>query len=279
VSEKVAALQMCSGPEVSANLREARELLAVAAGEGARLAVLPENFALMGRNEHDKLAVAEVDGKGPIQDFIAAEAARLGLWIVGGTVPLAGPDPARVWPACLVYDASGRRVARYDKIHLFDVDLPDSDESYRESDTLLAGNQVQVIDSPPGRLGLAVCYDLRFPEMFRALVDAGAEIIALPAAFTATTGAAHWEPLLRARAIENQCFMIGAAQSGHHASGRQTWGHSMIVDPWGRVVLSARDQAFGSVVADIELERLAQVRQQFPSLRHRREWHEGRVRR
>ncbi len=277
MSETVAALQMSSGPEVNANLLQAGELLADAAQKGARLAVLPENFALMGHTERDKLALAEPEGSGLIQDFLAAEAARHNMWIVGGTVPLAGPDAARVWPACMVYDGGGRQVARYDKIHLFDVDLPDNDESYRESDTLLAGDQVQVIDTPLGCLGLSVCYDLRFPELFRALVDRGAEIIVLPAAFTATTGEAHWEPLLRARAIENQCFMIGAAQSGEHASGRRTWGHSMIVDPWGKVVANAQAQETAALVAEISHQQLVHIRRQFPSLRHRRQWQGARV--
>ena len=276
MSEAVAALQMSSGSGLDANLHKAGELLAQAADAGAGLAVLPENFAFMGHSEHDKLALAEAEGAGRIQDFLAAAAARHGIWIVGGTLPLAGPDSSHVWPACLVYDASGRQLARYDKIHLFDVDLPDSGESYRESDTLLAGSRIQVLDTPVGRLGLAVCYDLRFPELFRALVDAGAELVTLPSAFTATTGEAHWEPLLRARAIENQCYMIAAAQCGYHASGRQTWGHSMIVDPWGRVLDEAGREP-GPVLATLDRATLGRIRRQFPSLQHRRQWHDGDV--
>lgn len=265
---------MASGPEVGANLAQARRLLTLAAEAGACLAVLPENFALMGQNEHDKLAVAEPEGDGPIQAFLASEAARHGMWIVGGTVPLAGPDDQRVWPACLVYDASGRLVGRYDKIHLFDVDLPGAREHYRESDTLLAGRAPCVIDSPAGRLGLAVCYDLRFPELFRVLVADGAEVVAMPAAFTATTGQAHWESLVRTRAIENQCYMIAGAQGGYHASGRETWGHSMVVDPWG-TVLECLPRGAGVVTGDIDPVQLTQIRRQFPALQHRRRWQDG----
>ncbi len=232
---RLAAVQMASGPRVHANLLAAGRLIAEAARGGARLVVLPENFAHMGREEHDKLALAEQPGDGPIQDFLAREAARLGIWIVGGTLPLAGRDAGRVRASCLVYDERGRQVARYDKMHLFDVEVVGSEERYMESDTVEPGDELAVVDTPVGRLGLAVCYDLRFPELFRCLQARGAEIIVLPSAFTAVTGQAHWEPLLRARAIENLCYIVAAAQGGSHASGRQTHGDSMIVDRWGLI--------------------------------------------
>ena len=265
----IAAIQMVSGPGVAENLAAAADLLAQAAAQGAQLAVLPENFALMGQRESDKLAVREREGEGPIQDFLAAQAARHRLWLVGGTMPLQGAsDERRVRAACLLFDDQGQRVARYDKVHLFDVHVVDSAEQYAESATIAPGDCSVVADTPLGRLGLAVCYDLRFPEQFRALVDQGMEILALPAAFTATTGLAHWETLLRARAIENQCYVIASAQGGKHANGRETYGDSLIIDPWG-VVLSRLPQGPGVVLAEFNRERLENVRQQFPVLQHR----------
>ena len=232
---KVAAIQMTSGPEVAANLEQARELLEQAASRGARLAALPENFSFMGLKDADKRAVAEPDGAGPVQEFLAASARRLHLWIVGGTVPLvAGPD-GRVAAASLVYDDDGERVARYDKIHLFDVDIPGRAESYRESAHVAPGSQAALLDTPVGRLGLSVCYDVRFPELYRHLSAGGAQLFAVPSAFTSPTGRAHWETLLRARAIENLCYVVAPAQSGFHPSGRETYGDSMIVDYWGRI--------------------------------------------
>ena len=266
-----AAIQMSSRADVGDNLRIAGEQLKAAADAGARLAALPENFAYMGVHEADKLAIAEADGDGPIQDFLARTSAALKLWIVAGTVPIAvAGDPNRVWPACLVYDAAGLRVARYDKVHLFDVELPGG-ERYRESRTIAAGNPAQaiVVDTPIGRLGLSVCYDLRFPELYRRLSDAGAEVLCVPAAFTERTGEAHWDILLRARAIENQCHVIAPAQYGRHASGRCTWGHSLIADPWG-LVLAEQADGDAAVVAAIDAGRRAQVRQSFPALQHRR---------
>jgi len=270
VAPLAAAIQLNSAADRDANLRLAARLLAEAAAAGAVLAVLPENFAYMGAHEADKLALAEPDGNGPIQDFLASTAAALKLWIVAGTVPLAvSGDAGRVWPASLVYAADGRRVARYDKIHLFDVEIPGG-ERYRESATIVAGApNPQVIDTPIGRLGLSVCYDLRFPELFRAQMVAGAEVLCVPAAFTWKTGAAHWEVLLRARAIENQCYVIAPGQHGTHASGRQTWGHSMIIDPWGER-LACLDSGDGAVVAGIDPGRLRAVRESFPVLQHRR---------
>jgi|SRR5919108_936428 nitrilase len=265
---KVAAVQMTSGPEVTANLEQARVLLEEAAGRGARLAALPENFAFMGLKDADKRAVAEADGSGPAQDFLAATARRLRLWIVGGTVPVRAGTDGRVAAASLVYDSDGQRVARYDKIHLFDVDIPGRAESYRESAHVAPGSNVTVIDTPAGRLGLSVCYDVRFPELYRQLSAAGAQLLAVPSAFTSPTGRAHWEPLLRARAIENLCYVVAPAQTGFHPSGRETYGDSMIVDYWGRV-LQRLPRGCGCVVADVELDRLMSVRESFPALMHR----------
>lgn len=272
-----AAIQMTSRADRDANLATARRLLEAAAAGGARLAALPENFAFMGRRDTDKLALAESDGDGPIQSMLAAAARELGLWIVAGTVPLAvAGDAGRVWPASLVYDEHGARVARYDKIHLFDVELPvasasGTGERYRESATLARGDAAQaiVVDTPIGRLGLSVCYDLRFPELYRRLVAAGAEVLCVPAAFTARTGEAHWNTLLKARAVENQCHVIAPAQWGRHDSGRETWGHSLIVDPWGETLAEQVDGE-GAAVAAIDPARRAQVRGSFPSLTHRR---------
>jgi predicted amidohydrolase len=265
---KVAAVQMTSGAEVAANLEQARVGLEEAARLGAQLAVLPENFAFMGLGDADKRRIAEVEGTGPIQEFLSHTASRLQMWIVGGTIPLrAGPD-GRVAAASVVYRADGSRAVRYDKIHLFDVDIPARNETYRESAHVAPGSRPEVIDTPVGRLGLSVCYDVRFPELFRALSAAGAQVLVVPSAFTAPTGRAHWETLLRARAIENLCFVIAPAQSGFHANGRETYGDSMIVDYWGRI-LRRLPRGKGCVVADLDLAAQAEVRQSFPALRHR----------
>jgi deaminated glutathione amidase len=265
---KVAALQMTSGPDVATNLEQARVLLEEAAERGARLAALPENFSFMGLKDADKRAAAETDGNGPAQDFLAATAQRLRLWIVGGTVPLASSADGRVAAACLVYDADGRRVARYDKIHLFDVDIPGRAESYRESAHVAPGSRATVLDTPLGRLGLSVCYDVRFPELYRHLSACGAQILTIPSAFTSPTGRAHWETLLRARAIENLCYVVAPAQSGFHPSGRETYGDSMIVDFWGRV-LQRVPRGRGCAVAEVDIARLNGVRETFPALAHR----------
>ena len=265
---RVAALQMTSGPEVDANLAQAGVLLAEAAASGARLAVLPENFSFLGLRDADKRAVAETDGAGPVQEFLAASARRLGLWIVGGTVPLRNGADGRVAAASLVYDAEGARVARYDKIHLFDVDIPGRAETYRESANVAPGTRPVVLDTPVGRLGLSVCYDVRFPELYRHLSAAGAQLLSVPSAFTAPTGRAHWETLLRARAIENLCYVIAAAQSGIHPSGRETYGDSMIVDFWGRI-LKRVPRGRGCAVAEVNLVLQGSVRASFPALRHR----------
>jgi deaminated glutathione amidase len=265
-ASSVAALQMNSGNDRDANLATAERLLQAAAASGAQVAVLPENFSLMAVRDADRRAHAEVDGSGPVQDFLARTAARLGLWIIAGSLPLAAGE--RNAQACLVYNAQGARVARYDKIHLFDVELPDRAESYRESATMAPGDQVVTVDTPAGRLGLSICYDLRFPELYRHLEAAGAQWLIVPAAFTATTGAAHWETLLRARAIENLCYVVASAQWGTHPNGRQTWGHSLIVDYWGRI-LSQLAEGEGVITAVIDLVAQAAARAKFPALAHR----------
>ena len=266
---QVAAIQMTTSADLGRNLVVAEALLRRARDGGARIAALPENFAFMGTAEGDKLAVAEDEGRGPIQDAVAGLARQLGLWIVAGTLPLRVADEPRVAAACLVFDADGRRVARYDKIHLFDVAIPGKDERYQESASVRPGQATVCVDTPAGRLGLAVCYDLRFPELFRRLLDDGAEWFCLPSAFTAPTGRAHWETLLRARAIENLCHVVAPAQSGFHENGRETHGDSMVVDGWGRV-LARLPRGSGVVVADIDLVRQREVRQNFPSIQHRR---------
>lgn len=266
---RVAAIQMTSGDSVEANLDAAERLLRAAREDGAGVAALPENFAFMGLRDADKREVAEPEGEGPIQQRIATLARELGLWIVAGTLPLAPRRGERVAAACLVFDAGGARVARYDKIHLFDVDLPGRDESYRESAHVAPGAQPVVIDTPAGRLGLAVCYDVRFPELFRRMSALGAEWFVLPSAFTVPTGEAHWEVLLRARAIENLAPVVAPAQWGRHASGRLTWGHSMIVDHWGRVAAECV-AGEGFVAAELDLRAQAEARGRFPALNHRR---------
>ena len=265
-----AAIQLASVADRDANLAAAGRLLRQAAAAGVALAVLPENFSFMGVKERDKLAIAEPDGKGPIQDFLAATARELKLWIVAGTVPLQVPgDTDKVYAACLVYDAQGRRAARYDKIHLFDVEVPGG-ERYRESATIAPGPITPVVvQTPIGRLGLSVCYDLRFPELYRALAAQGAEALCVPASFTARTGQAHWESLLRARAIENQCFLIAPGQHGINPGGRATHGHSLILDPWGEI-LAQEAEGDGVVAAPLARQRLEQVRSSFPALTHRR---------
>lgn len=268
-----AAIQMASGPQVSANLIEAEKQIAEAAKAGAKLVALPENFAIMGLHEGDKVKVRENDGTGPIQEFLASAAKKYAVWIVAGTMPIAGDADNKVRAACLVYDAQGQRVARYDKVHLFDVSVPDTAEEYRESDSVEAGDAICVIDTPFGRLGIAVCYDLRFPEFFRAMAGKAMDILVIPSAFTAKTGAAHWEVLLRARAIENLCYVIAPNQGGFHLNGRQTYGHSMIVDPWG-VVLDCYKTGAGFVIADIDKSRLEKMRGAFPVLSHRRPFSE-----
>ena len=266
---KVAAVQMASGPNFDANLLEAERLIGQAAAEGAQLVVLPENFAMMGMQDRDVLDYREDDGDGPIQRFIAERCRRHRLWLVAGTIPLRCEDPERLAAACMLYDDRGERVARYDKIHLFDVTLVGSGESYNESATVRPGREAVVAETPFGRLGLAVCYDLRFPELFRALLDQGAELLALPAAFTAVTGKAHWESLLRARAIENLAHLVASAQGGYHLNGRETHGHAMILDPWGRI-LGQRAHSAGVVTAELNREDQKRLRETFPCIENRK---------
>lgn len=262
-SVRVAAVQMVSKPDIAANLRDAAALVAEAASQGAQLVALPEYFCQMGR-ETDKVAAREQDGSGPIQDFLAATAARHRVWLAGGTVPLVAPQPDRVMNSVLVYGPDGARVARYDKIHLFG--FSHGTERYDESQTIEPGDDVVYFEAPFGNVGLSICYDLRFPELYRAMGETA--LIVVPAAFTVTTGEAHWELLLRARAVENQCYVLAAAQGGEHPSGRRTWGDSMIVDPWGAVI-ARRAKGPGVVVADMDLDLLHDIRMRLPALRHR----------
>ncbi|HEX5650811.1 MAG TPA: carbon-nitrogen hydrolase family protein [Steroidobacteraceae bacterium] len=266
---KVAAIQMTSGADVARNLESAYALLRGARQQDATVVVLPENFAFMGRGEAAKLEVAEEIGAGPIQDFLADTARQYGFWVVAGTVPIRVPGETRVAAASLVFDGAGRQVARYDKIHLFDVDVPGKLESHRESKAVRPGSQPVVVDTPAGRLGLAVCYDVRFPELFRQLLAEGAEWFSLPSAFTVPTGRAHWELLLRTRAVENLCYLVAAAQSGFHENGRETHGDSMIVEPWGRVV-ARLPRGTGVITAELDLARQRRLRQDFPAVDHRR---------
>jgi nitrilase len=261
---RIAAVQTVSGGDVTANLAQAEPLIAEAAAEGARLVVLPEYFGVFGARATDKLAAREPDGEGRQQAFLARLAEAHGIWLVGGTVPLACRDAARVRSACLVYGPDGQRVARYDKIHLFAFER--GDERYDEGRTIEPGQDVVTIDLPCGRVGLSVCYDLRFPELYRRMGELA--LILVPSAFTATTGAAHWHLLLRARAVENQCYVLAAAQGGVHPGGRRTYGHSVLIDPWGTVV-AERESGPGIIVGDVDPARLAQVRAELPALSHR----------
>jgi deaminated glutathione amidase len=265
----VAAVQMVSKIDVGANLRDAAELIGRAARAGARLVVLPEYFCIMGRSDRDKVAARETDGAGPIQEFLSAEAARHGIWLVGGTTPLDSQSSERVKNSLLVFDPLGKRVTRYDKIHLFAFSR--GEESYDEARTISPGRELAAFEFQPDagpriKVGLSVCYDLRFPELYRAL--APVDLILVPAAFTATTGRAHWETLLRARAIENLCYVLAAAQGGRHENGRATFGHSMLIDPWGKV-MAMQDEGPGVVVGTLDTQIIAQMRTDLPALSHR----------
>jgi nitrilase len=264
-----AAIQMVSSPDVEANLVDAERLIQHAAEQGAKLVALPENFAMMGLNTFAKVAYKEVEGQGVIQDFLSRCAQQYNVWLVGGTIPLQATDETKIRAACFVFNAQGERVARYDKVHLFDVHVPETNESYLESNSIEAGNQMVVVETPFGTIGLGVCYDVRFPEFFRCLVERGAEIFIIPAAFTAKTGAVHWEVLLRARAIENMCYVIAPNQGGFHANGRETFGHSFIIDPWGDI-LDGHKMGEGMACATINRHKLKKIRADFPVLMHRR---------
>ena len=261
---RIAGVQMASGPNVAANLQEAGRLIEIAVAQGASLVALPEYFAIMGMKDTDKVRVRERDGDGPIQRFLSDTARKHGIWLIGTSVPMVSPVETRIYNSCQVYDDSGVQVARYDKIHLFSLDL--GKERFSEESTIEPGNRVQVVDSPFGRIGLSVCYDLRFPELYRAMIDV--DLIVVPSAFTETTGRAHWEPLIRARAIENLAYVLAPAQGGYHLNGRETHGDSMIVDPWG-VVLDRLPRGSGIVSASINPAYQASLRKSLPVLTHR----------
>ena len=272
---RIAAIQMVSTPDVQRNLADAAELLARAAGQGARVAGLPEYFCLIGRRDEDKLTHAEPPGRGPIQDFLREQAQRHGLWLIGGTIPVASPEQGRVFNRSLLLNPQGEGVAQYDKLHLFRYN--NGREAYDEARVLKEGSQAvaaTLATEPELRLGLSVCYDLRFPELFRSLSfgqpdERPCDLLAVPSAFTHTTGQAHWDVLLRARAIENQCYVMAPAQGGLHENGRRTWGHSVVIDPWG-AVLACVQEGPGVAVAEVDAMRLAAVRQELPALQHRR---------
>ena len=264
VNARVAAVQLVSTPRVAENLQRAGELIAEAAAQGANLVALPEYFPIMGMNDGEKTRVREADGHGPIQDFLAATAEKHGLWLVGGSLPLVASDVGKVLNTCLVFNPQGQRVARYDKIHLFG--FRKGAENYNESATIEAGRQPVAFDTPFARVGVSICYDMRFPELYRALgVN---DLLVIPAAFTETTGRAHWEILLRARAIENQCYVLAAAQGGRHENGRETHGNSMLIDPWGEI-LDRKLKGPGVVIGELDHARIAEVRASLPALAHR----------
>ena len=261
---KVAGIQMASSPQVASNLTEAERLIAIAVEQGAKIVVLPEYFCIMGVKDIDKVAVREKAGDGPIQRFLSKMAREYEIWLIGGTIPIASNYPNKVRNSCLVYNDKGEQVARYDKIHLFGLDL--GTEHYHEENTIESGNEVVVVDTPYGKIGLSVCYDLRFPELYRAMGQV--DIIVVPSAFTETTGKAHWESLIRARAIENLCYVIAPAQGGYHLSGRETHGNSMIVDPWG-VILDRLPRGSGVVIANVNRDYQTSLRNSLPALKHR----------
>lgn len=274
-ANRVAAIQMVSGDDIDSNLEDARRLLAQAAGLGARVAVLPENFAVMSTARMIECGRREARPDAPVQSFLAQQAAALGLWIVGGSLPLGSrPDGSEltdhVRAACLVFNDQGQQVARYDKIHLFDAIVEDAQGQYRESDTFEPGDDIVVLDTPAGRLGLSICYDLRFPELFRRLREQGAEWVTLPSAFTWNTGDAHWHALVRARAIENQLWVVAPGQGGYNSERRRTYGHSMVTDPWGRILTELGEEGPGVVTAELDHDRLTEIRTRMPVWEHRR---------
>ncbi|HEV7814698.1 MAG TPA: carbon-nitrogen hydrolase family protein [Janthinobacterium sp.] len=260
----VAAVQMISSPSVAENIATARRLVGAAAATGAKLVLLPEYWAIMGQSDTDKVGQAERLGSGPIQDFMAQMAREHHVWLIGGTLPLVSGEDGKVLNTTLVYDPQGESAARYDKIHLFGFSK--GSETYDEARTIVPGGAVGIFDAPFGRVGLSVCYDLRFPELYRAMGPCA--LIVVPAAFTHTTGLAHWEVLLRARAIENQCYVLASAQGGKHPNGRRTWGHSMLIDPWG-VVKAVLPEGEGVVSGEIDPVFLEGVRESLPALKHR----------
>ncbi len=261
----LAAIQMVSSADPQTNMHSAAQLIQHAADKGAQLVLLPEYFCLMGKQDQDKLAIREADGQGPLQDFLSKQACQHGIWLIGGTIPLESPDNDRIYNSCLVYGPDGSRHARYDKIHLFGFD--NGREYFSEADTIKAGwPDTSMPILPCGPVGLSVCYDLRFPELYRAMD--GVNLIVVPSAFTYTTGRAHWDVLLKARAIENQCYVLAAAQGGRHDSGRRTWGHSVLIDPWGTPI-DALPEGPGVVMGELSMDRLQRVRKALPALEHR----------
>ena len=266
----VAAIQMVSTDTVSKNLELAERLIEEAVSKKAKLITLPENFPLMGKRDEDRLAITESYDDGPLQLFLSEQSKRYKIWLLGGTIPLKSNNPEKVFATNLLFNPDGDCIARYDKIHLFDVMLDGRDEeSYRESKTFESGNDVVVVKTEIGNIGLSVCYDLRFPEMYRKMHQKNVQIITAPSAFTATTGKAHWETLLRTRAIENLCYLIASNQSGVHANGRETWGHSMIVDPWGEILAEVTEET-GVAIARIDINKQINLRKRFPTLTHRK---------
>jgi deaminated glutathione amidase len=266
---RLAVIQMASGSILKGNILEAGKLIKNAVDDGVEVIVLPENFGMITANESDILQYGETFGDGPLQDFLAQQSAKHNIYLVGGTLPVKSENSNKIRNTLLVYDPQGECISRYDKIHLFDVWLPSADEQYHESSMFEPGEETVVLQVGDMKLGLAICYDLRFPELFRALVDKGAEVIVLPAAFTAVTGKAHWHTLLKARSIENLCYLAASAQGGYHVNGRETYGHSLIVDPWGKVV-DEIDSGSGYAIADINLSQQQQIRERFPVLTHRK---------
>ena len=265
---RIAAIQMVSADNVGANLKSAADLIRQAVADHAEFLVLPENFTLMGQHEQDKLAVKEPFGHGPVQDFLSKQALQHRIWLMGGTIPIQASVPDKIRAACLLYNPQGECVARYDKIHLFDVNVNSGNETYNESSTIEAGNGITVAKTPFGNIGMSVCYDLRFPEIYRNMLNQDVNIITVPSAFTATTGKAHWETLLRARAVENLSYVVAPNQGGRHINNRETWGHSMIINPWGDI-LTVIEHGEGVACADIDIEQLKTLRNNFPTLNHR----------
>ncbi len=264
---KVSAIQLTSGPNVKGNLYDVKTYIEQIADSSTKLVVLPENFALMPENDEDYIKHAETLGDGPIQDFISELAKTHGLWIVAGTIPIKSSDKNRVMASTITYNDQGHTESVYNKIHLFDVTLPKSNESYNESKYFMPGEEINVIDTPVGRAGIACCYDLRFPELFRLQQKQDIELIIIPASFTEQTGKVHWETLIKARAIENLSFVISACQGGYHINGKKTYGHSMIVNPWGQT-LDIIKNGKGYITSELDLSQLTSIRENFPVLKH-----------
>ena len=267
---RVAVIQMVSTADVETNLQTAADLIQQAVTDHGEFLVLPENFPLMGHEEHDKVAILEPQGEGPIQDFLKIQANQHSIWLMGGSIPLQASVPDKIRAACLLYNPTGECIARYDKMHLFDVSVDSGgDETYNESGTIEAGDQIVVAKTPFANIGMSICYDLRFPELYRKMHTQDVNMITVPSAFTATTGKAHWESLLRARAVENLCYIVASNQGGTHINERETWGHSMIMDPWGEV-LAVVNEGPGFACAGVDMDQLQNLRKTFPTLEHRK---------